>query len=64
MVFYDEMAITILDDSTGEKRFITLGTDALARLLVVVYAWRGDRVRIISARKATPRERSFYVRSL
>jgi len=34
--------------------------DALARLLVVVYTWRGDAIRIISARKAAPQERRQY----
>jgi uncharacterized DUF497 family protein len=60
MVFYNELAITIQDAVLGEERFITLGMDALARVLVVVYTWRGDRIRIISARRATPRERHRY----
>lgn len=60
MVFCDELAITIQDQAMGEERFVTLGMDALARVLVVVYAWRGDCIRIISARKATPRERHEY----
>ena len=64
MVFYDESAITIQDSDFGEDRFITLGMDALARVLVVVYTWRGNRFRIISARKATPGERHNYERSL
>ncbi len=59
-VLDDALAITILEDSSGEERFITLGTDALSRLLVVVYTWRGDRIRIISARKATPSEHRQY----
>jgi len=61
-VLFDEFAISILDDATGEKRFISLGMDALARVLVIVYTHREDRIRIISARKASPRERSFYVK--
>jgi uncharacterized DUF497 family protein len=60
MVFYDESAITIQDAALGEERFITLGMDSLARVVVVVYTWRGDCVRIISARKATPGERREY----
>jgi len=44
----------------GEERFVTIGMDALGRILVVVYTWRGERLRLISARKATPRERSEY----
>ena len=43
-----------------EERWVTLGLDALGRVLVVVYAWRGESVRVISARKATPRERRRY----
>ena len=56
----DALAITILEEGFGEERFVTLGTDAFGRLLVVVYTWRGDRIRIISARKATPSERRQY----
>ena len=43
-----------------EERFVALGIGSMARILVVVYATRGDRVRIISARKATRQERSQY----
>jgi uncharacterized DUF497 family protein len=56
----DELAITIRAETSGEERFVVVGRDALGRLLVVVYTWRGDRIRIISARKATPRERRQY----
>lgn len=57
----DELAMTIRDpDSESEDRFLTLGTDPLGRLLVVAYTWRGERIRIISARKATRRERRQY----
>jgi hypothetical protein len=59
-VLDDDLAITIRDETSGEERFVTLGIDALGRLLVVVYTWREDCVRIISARKATPRERRRY----
>ena len=48
------------DDSTREERYDTLGMDAMGRLLVVVYTWRGERIRIISARKATKAERRNY----
>jgi hypothetical protein len=34
--------------------------DALGRVLVVLYPWRGDRPRLISARQATPQERREY----
>jgi uncharacterized protein len=56
----DEQALTIRDASADEERWDTVGLDALGRLLVVVYAWRGETVRLISARKATPREREQY----
>jgi len=59
-VFSDELAITIPDDYPFEERFITIGTDAFGRLLVVVYTWREERIRIISARKATRLERKQY----
>jgi uncharacterized protein len=60
-VLHDEQAITIPDEGSDEEdRFITLGMDALGRVLVVIYTWREDRPRIISARKATPRERRQY----
>ena len=57
-VFEDGAAVTIPDaDSTEEERWITIGTDAFGRLLVVVYTWRGTNIRLISARLATRRER-------
>lgn len=57
----DALAATMPDpDSSGEDRYITLGTDALGRLLVVSYTWRGEALRVISARQATPRERRQY----
>ncbi len=61
-VFEDDRAITIEDTSSDEQRFKTLGSDFLGRLLVVVYPHRGDRIRVISARKATARERDVYRR--
>ena len=39
---------------------VTIGVDGMGRMLVVAYTWRGERVRIISARLATPREREQY----
>lgn len=61
-VLSDDRAITIQDDDSQEERFITIGQDALGRILIVVYTWRDDRVRIISARRATARERAEYGR--
>ena len=59
-VFSDDFALTITDDYPDEERFVTIGMDALGRILVVIYTWRGDSIRIISARKATNRERKQY----
>ena len=61
-VLQDELAVTIEDDDGDEERFVTIGEDALGRVLVVVYAWVGDEPRLISARKAEPRERRQYVK--
>ncbi len=61
-VFSDEQALTIDDPRPEEERFVTIGMDALARLLVVVYTWRGETIRLISARKATRTERTHYAR--
>ena len=59
-IFSDDFALTIPDDYPDEERFVTIGMDALGRILVVIYTWRGDSIRIISARKATNRERKQY----
>ena len=59
-VFYDRRAVTIPDDFPTEERFVTIGTDALSRVLVVVYCWRGARIRLISARRAARIERQRY----
>ena len=59
-VFYDEMGITIQDSASSEERFIAIEMDGLARVVVVVYTWREDRIGVISARKATAKERNKY----
>ena len=57
----DDMALTVEDpDAVGEQRFVTLGMDALGRVLVVVHTPRGDRARLISARKASHGESEQY----
>lgn len=61
-VFEDDRAITIEDTSADEERFKTLGTDFLGRILVVVYTHRGERIRLISARKATRPQFDVYER--
>lgn len=57
----DPFAVTIDDpDAVGEQRFVTLGMDTLGRVLVVVHTTRGDRIRLISARKASKGEVEQY----
>ncbi|HSB82501.1 MAG TPA: BrnT family toxin [Candidatus Methylomirabilis sp.] len=59
-VLHDELAVTVPEADPDEERFVTMGMDALGRVLVVVFAWRGDRVRLISARRASAPERRQY----
>ena len=60
-VFEDEMALTLREQNVdGEQRFVSLGIDFLGRVLVVVYTYRDDDLRIISARRATKKERKVY----
>jgi uncharacterized protein len=63
--FEDPSAITIADDphSEDEDRYIVIGMSATQRILVVCHTYRGDVVRLISARRATPRERRQYEES-
>jgi uncharacterized protein len=60
-VFADPFALDWRDQRAdyGEERFATIGI-AQARVLYVAYTMRGDRIRIISARGATPHERKRY----
>lgn len=63
-VFYDEFAVQFFDDehSGDEERFLLLGMSTEAQLLLVCHCERdsGHVIRIISARKATKRESTFY----
>ena len=57
----DPMAFTVEDpDSRGEQRFVTLGTDSLGRVIVVIHTQRDERTRLISARKASRGEADQY----
>lgn len=59
-VLSDDLAITIPDERFEEERFITIGSDAFGKVLVVVYTLRDDEIRLISARKATQYEQQQY----
>ena len=64
-VLYDPNGITREDDrAEGGQRFVTVGLDALGRVVAVVYTYRGDTIRIISARKATRNEVRTYERGI
>ena len=61
-VFSDPNAITIYDDShsTGEHRYATIGHTVYGNIVVVAHTDRNNRIRIISARKASAKERKEY----
>jgi len=61
-VFGDPLSITIDDPlhSHDENRYVTIGRSIADRLLVIVHTDRGERIRLISARIATRRERMTY----
>ena len=60
--FGDTLSLAIYDPlhSDEEDRFVLIGNSYKNRLLVVVHTERTDRVRLISARKATKKERKQY----
>ena len=60
--FRDSLSQTINDPlhSEGENRFVLLGRSIQGRILVIIHTDRGERIRIISARPATTRERLKY----
>ena len=60
--FKDPLSLTIDDPlhSNDEKRLVLIGMSYNNRILVVVHTERGDNIRIISARKATKKERKYY----
>jgi uncharacterized DUF497 family protein len=61
----DEHAVWIEDpDSQGEKRWVLWGMSSAGRLLAVVITLRGNRVRVISARKATKTEARNYAQRI
>ena len=61
-VFADPLSLTGYDPghSDDEDRYITIGTSVAGRLLVISHTDRGDKVRLISAREASRRERRDY----
>ncbi|GMW03824.1 MAG: hypothetical protein AMXMBFR84_49580 [Candidatus Hydrogenedentota bacterium] len=66
-MFYDEHAVEFYDDkhSEWEDRFLLLGMSSRLRLLMICHCFResGGVIRIVSARKATQRESTYYRRT-
>lgn len=64
-VFGDPLSLTIPDPahSQAEDRFIIIGHSHQRELLVVVHTERGDNMRVVSARRASRRERKTYEES-
>jgi uncharacterized protein len=63
-VFSDDFALRREDpQAPAERRFVGIGMDFLGRVLTVVYTYRGERIRLISARRSTGRERAQYERA-
>ena len=60
--FQDDMFLVFADPdhSVDEERFIIIGESNRKRLLVIAYTERGGSIRIISARRATTKERKVY----
>ncbi|MGB4781826.1 BrnT family toxin [Candidatus Methylomirabilis sp.] len=60
-VLFDPNTLTEEDEHLeDEQRFVSIGLDPVGRLLVVVYTFRGEDIRLISARRATRQERRAY----
>lgn len=61
-IFDDPQFISFLDEehSADEERYITIGLSIKRRLLMAAHTEREERIRIISARKATKHEENFY----
>ena len=60
-VLNDPLAVTVEDRSgEGEQRFVTVGTNTFGSVMVVLWTGRGDDIRLISVRKAEPKERRSY----
>lgn len=60
-VFEDPLAISMEDpDAHGERRLVVIGLGSAGELLVVIYTERGNEYRLISARRATRKERKHY----
>jgi len=65
MVLYDPFAMTLEEQVVAaQQRFVSIGSDAVGRVIVIVYSYHADTIRLISARKATPSERKQYEKGI
>ncbi len=65
VALYDPAGLTREDpDAEGEARFVTVGADAIGRIVAVVHSQRADDVRLISARRATRKEKEAYAQGI
>jgi len=65
MVLYDPFAMTLEEQVVAaQQRFVSIGADAVGRVIVIVYSYHADTIRLISARKATPSERKQYEKGI
>ncbi|MDZ7831839.1 MAG: BrnT family toxin [Desulfobacterales bacterium] len=65
MVLYDPFAMTLEEQVVAaQQRFVSIGSDAVGRTIVIVYLYRAGTIRLISARKATPSERKQYEKGI
>ena len=64
-VLNDPLALTVEDESAvGEHRYVTIGMNLFGTLMVVVHTPRQAGARIISVRKADPKERRNYEKGI
>ena len=61
-VFQDILSLTYpdMDHSIDEERYLIIGLSSFGNVLVISHTFRNDNIRVISARKATTKERLFY----
>jgi uncharacterized DUF497 family protein len=59
-VFGDLLATSVVDYLQDEERWLTTGLSEAGNLLIVWHTNRGDKIRIIGARRVTPQERREY----
>lgn len=61
VALFDPFAMTLEEHLVAtEQRFVTVGSDAVGRIIAIIYSYRADTIRLISARKATTTERKQY----